>query len=143
MSISRANIAAYLHTQFSSLATEIGQSATDDSDSGYRPDIDNLLRQLGKTESELATATVDDADREKAFALGEYFALRRFWRQMGNRFQHQVGDVQVNYKDQLTNVKAMMDDAAALCAELGVGVAKSGVELVRLSLDFIEPEPTT
>jgi len=142
MSITRANIANYLDEQFSSLATEIGQTATDES-FGYGPDIDNLLRQLGKTESELAAATVNDGDRAKAFALGEYFALRRFWRRLGNRFQHQVGDVAVNYKDQLANVKAMMDDAAALCAELGVGVATSGVELVRLNLDYIEPEPVT
>lgn len=142
MSISRDAIAAYLHTQFSSLASAIGQSATDASDDGYGPDVDNVLRQFDVAESALSSGTVDEADREKAFALGEYFALRRIWRRLGDRANVSIGGNSFNFADMRKNVKEMMEDADAACEALGVGVASGGFDMVRLNLDYVEPEPT-
>lgn len=131
MAITRTNVAAYLHAEMDSLAAAIGQAGSDDTATGYGPDIDNALRQLGTAESALATAEVDDGLREEYFALAEYYTLRRAWRKMGNRFTHQADDVRVDYKDQLANVKAMLDKAAQRCAVLGYSVdeqtTKTGV----------------
>lgn len=117
MTLARTDIANYLNGQFSALAVSVGQSATPLT--GYSPDIDNALRKLGKTEAELATATVDDSLRDAAFALGEYYAAKRIWRQLGDRVNHTQGESTMNFTDQRKNAKDMMDDAANLCAALG------------------------
>lgn len=140
MSISRAAIAAYLDAEFSSLASAIGQVDADDSPSGYGPDIDNALRQLGKAESDLATATVADGDRAAAFALAEYYTARRMWRRLGDRANVKVDDSQFDYRSVLSNAKTIMDDAQRRCAALGYDVAGSAWSVGWLNLDYLEPE---
>jgi hypothetical protein len=140
MTISRTAIAAYLHTQFSALSTSIGQTASDASSSGYGADVDNLLRKLGKTESQLATATLEDSDRDAAFALGEYYTAQRLWRQLGDRVSHTMGETSYRFESQREQAKQMMDDAASRCAVLGYSVSGAGWSDGWLNLDFLEPE---
>lgn len=78
MTISRTTAAAHLNSQFSALATETSQAATDDSAAGYGPDIDNALRLLGVAEADLAAYAVAESDRTKYFAALKYYAAERF-----------------------------------------------------------------
>jgi hypothetical protein len=120
MSISRADIAIYLDTQFSSLAAAIEQNV--DLDAGYEPDIDNALRKLGTVEADLATATLADADRAIGFALAEYYAARRIYRQLASRINFTADGSQFNYQYVLQAAKTLMDEAEKLCAALGVDI---------------------
>lgn len=120
MAITRQNIADYLDEQFHSLAVAVGQDATPLT--GYAPDIDNALRKLGKTESELAAATVDDTSRDVVFALAEYYAARRIWRLLGDRVNHTMNESKFDFADQRANVRRMMELAADLCAQFGYSV---------------------
>jgi len=122
VTISRTNVATYLHGQFSALATAIGQISTDGSAAGYGPDIDAMLRKLGKSESELPAATLEDDQRDAAFALAEFFAARRVWRALGDRVNTVTGKNSYSFTDQRANVKAMMEAAADQCALLGYSV---------------------
>lgn len=122
MAVTRDNIAAYLSTQFSSLAAAVGQSASDDGETGYGPDIDGALRKLGTAEADLATATVADGLRDDVFALASFYAARRFWRLLGDRVNVKVDNSQYDYRYILGNAKTMMDAAAEECAALGYGV---------------------
>lgn len=140
MTISRDDIAAYLHTQFSALAGSVGQITTDASALGYGPDVDSALRQLGTAEGDLNTATATDANRDKVFALGEYYAARRFWRLLGDRVNHTMNETRFDFTDQRKNVKEMMEDAAKRLAVLGVDVTGDAWSMGYLNLDYIEPE---
>ncbi len=122
MAITRANVATYLDEQFSELATSVGQSA--DPTVGYKPDIDAALRKLGKTESELATTTVEDSQREAIFALASFYAARRLWRALGGRVEHTMGETSMKFADQRKQAKEIMDSAAADCADLGYYVVE-------------------
>lgn len=120
MSIAVGDIATYLDGQFHTIATAVGQDS--DPLTGYQPDIDDALRQLGRAESELGTA-VDDADRDAVFALSRYFALRRFASLLSDRVNTSTGKVSYNFSNQRDHVRAMMDQAARTCAALGYEVA--------------------
>lgn len=138
MTVSRADIAQYLDSQFSALATAIGQDT--DLNIGYEPDINLALRKLGKTRSELATATVEDSQEEAVFALAEYYAARRLFRQFGANINVKMDDSQFDYKQAQVNAKTMMDEAAKVCASLGYDTSASGWGVGWLNLDFIEAE---
>ena len=138
MTISRANVAAYLDSQFSNVTALIGQDT--DTLTGYGPDISNALRKLGKLESELASATVVDASRDSYFALAEYYAALRIWRQLGHLVNIKTDDSTFDYKHLLPNAKQVLDDAAAVCAALGYDVSASGWTMGYLNLDWIEQE---
>jgi hypothetical protein len=141
MTLTREALASYLDSQFSALAAAIGQDA--DPLLGYEPDIDLALRKLGKSRDELASATLEDSQEEAAFALAEYYAARRFWRQLGDRVNRSTGKVSFNFTNQLATAQAIMEDAAAKCAALGYDVAGSGWGVGYLNLDWIENEVTT
>src|SRR5688572_8510632 len=136
MTVTRENIANYLDSQFSSLASAIGQ--IDEPVLGYKIDIDLALRKLGKSRSELASATVEDAQEEAAFALAEYYAARRFFRHFGTFINTKVDDSQFDYKQAQVNVKAIMDAAEEVCAALGYDTAASGWGIGWLNLDWLE-----
>lgn len=138
MTITRADLAEYLNSQFSALAASVGQDTV--LATGYRPDIDNALRKLGKSRSEVATATLEDSQEEAAYALAEYYAARRFWRQLGDRVNRSTGKVSYSFTNQLNTAKAIMDDAAARCAALGYDVKGDGWSIGTLNLDWLEPE---
>jgi hypothetical protein len=141
VTITRANIANYLDEQFSKLAAAIEQDS--DVVFGYAPDINAALRKVGKLESELATATVADSQRDTVFALAEYYAARRIWRQLGDRINFSADGTSVNYQHMLANVKAIMEDAASKLAVLGYDVTGQAWGLGWLNLDYLEPEDAT
>lgn len=136
--ITRANIADYLDSQFSALAASVGQDT--DSEIGYGPDIDAALRKLGTARSDLATATLADSDEEAALALSEFYALRRFWRQLGDRVKHTMGTTSYDFASQQASVKAMLDEAKSAVAALGYDVTGEGWSTAYLNLDWLEPE---
>jgi multidrug resistance efflux pump len=141
MTLTRDDIADYLDSQFSSLAAAIGQSDSSDGAAGYGADIDLAYRRIGKSRSELATATVEDSQEQAILALAEYFAARRLWRHFGVFVTTKVDDSQFDYKQAQANVKTMMDNAKAECAALGYDVAASGWSSAYLNLDWLENEP--
>lgn len=119
MAITRQNVADYLHTQFSEPVAAIGQTTNNDSPAGYGPDIDNALRKLGKSESELATATVENSQREAFYALSEFYTAERVWTQLGSRVNTTTGNNEYDFKDMRKSVKERMEKAADRCAMLG------------------------
>lgn len=136
MTISRAHIAIYLNSQFSSLAAAVGQDV--DAMIGYGPDVDAALRKLGVSEDVLETATLADADREVAFAVAEYAAARRFWRQLSARVNTSIGGNSFTFTHLLPNAKLLMEDAAAKCAALGIDVV-GGWSTGYINMDWLEP----
>ncbi|MGP1664476.1 MAG: hypothetical protein ACTS5I_00885 [Rhodanobacter sp.] len=140
MTVSRADIAEHLNSQFSSFASAIGQADSDDGITGYGPDIDLALRRLGKARSELTTATVEDSQDEAVFALAEYFAARRLWRHMSSNINFTADGSVFSFQYTMAAVKALMDDAKAECQALGYDVSSDGWSVGWLNLDFLEPE---
>ena len=139
MTIELEALATHLDEQFSALAAAVGQDS--DPLTGYQPDIDNALRRLGRAESALGTA-VNEGDRDAVYALVEYYALRRFWRLLGDRVNHSMGQTSYNFAHQLNHVKAMMDDAAQACLSYGYNVTGAGWTMGYLNLDWVEAEET-
>lgn len=140
MTISRAQLAAYLDQDFGALADAIGQTADDDSIVGYGPDIDNALRKLGTSESELEGATVEEGKRDAVFTLAEYYAARRIWRHLASRANVKVDDSQFDYRQVLTSIKQVVDDARQQCQALGYDVTGGGWGVGQLNLDWLEPQ---
>lgn len=139
MTITRTLIADYLDSQFSGLASIVGQD--DDPEEGFRVDIDLTLRKLGVARDDLFTASLEDSQEDAAYALAEYYAARRFWRQLSDRANVKVDDSQFDYKQVLTNIQQVMNDAAAACAGLGLDVATAAWSSGYLNLDWLEPAP--
>lgn len=145
MTISRANAAAHLHSQFSNLAAELNQAASDAGATGYGPDIDQALRAMGTAESSLSAATVADADAAAYYALAEYYFLTRAARQLSTRVD--VGSFAVDADKRPTifeRLQDMIEQAEDRLEAFGYaqGGAAGGWEFGRLLLDYIEPEPT-
>lgn len=138
MTIDRSAVATYLDEQFSQLAAAVGQNAMPTS--GYKPDIDSALRELGKSEGELAAATVEDADRKAYFALAKYFAAERIWIQLGSRVNTRTGLNSYDFDGQRKQAKEIMEQAKQLCALLGYDVTGAGWTVGSLNTDWIEPE---
>ena len=144
MSMTRAQAATYLDQQFSALATQLGQSATDDSADGYGPDIDQALRQMGVGESSLSSATVADDDVPAFLALCDYYAARRFWRGLSLSTDVALGPRREQRSRWADTLAGIVQEAADRAAGLGYPVdATPAWSLDRLSLDFIEPEETS
>lgn len=120
MTITRDDVAEYLDTQFSALAASIGQDS--DPLTGFEPDINLALRKLGVARANLAEATVEDSQEDAVNALSEYYALRRIYRQLGDRVNTSTGVTSYNFTSQRDSVKAMLDDAQKHCAALGYDV---------------------
>lgn len=121
--ITRDHAAHYLDSQFSSLAAAVDQADNSDGDSGYGADIDNALRQLGTSESDLASATVEDGDRAAYYALAKYYALDRFLTQLLDRVNTSTGRTSYNFTDQRERLEERLKAAARVCAALGYDVA--------------------
>lgn len=138
MTVLRDDIAEYLDSQFSGLAASVEQNS--DPLIGYEVDINLALRKLGKTRAELATATLEDTQEEASFVLAEYFAARRFWRQLSDRVNVTVDGSQFSYQYSLAAVKQVMEDTAKLATDLGYNVSASAWGMGWLNLDWLESE---
>lgn len=129
--INRAQAAYYLNGQYSALAAAVGQDV--DPQIGYAYDIDSALRALAVAESDLETATVEDSRRDVFYALCEYYAARRFWRQMSDRADVTMGEESFKFAAVIANARALMESAAERCGRLGVPVAVSKPFLFEVS----------
>ena len=144
MSLSRAQAAAHLQYQFSALASEISQAATDASATGYGPDIDQALRQLGESEANLSAATVADAFAPAYLALAEYYSLRRFGRQLALSADLSSGTLSTKASQKSATIRALTAEAAERAAGMGYAVGGAASWSTGLiNLDYLEPEPTT
>lgn len=141
MTISRSTVANYLHSRFSRFADDVGQADTDDSPQGYGVDIDDALRDLDTSESDLATATVADANRRGYFALAEYYTARRMWLQVSSNPNTKSGDQAVDYSKVVDALKAIMDSASAIAAAEGIGPDTGQWGRASLLTDYLEPDP--
>lgn len=136
--ISRDDVAQYLDSQFSSLAASVDQDS--DPLTGYAPDINLAFRKLGVARADLATATLEDSQEEAVTTLAEYYALRRIWRQLGDRINFTADGATFTHQYMVANAKALMDDAQKRCASLGYDVSGDAWSVGYMNLDYIEPE---
>lgn len=119
MTITRSNAASYLDSQFANLASEIVQAATDDSATGYGPDIDAALRRMDVAEADLAAATVEDVDRVEFYALCDFTCLSRMARRLATRVDSGALVPEGDRQKVFENVKALLDAAAATIEAYG------------------------
>jgi hypothetical protein len=140
MTVTRDDVAAYLDSQFSALAASAGQDS--DPLTGYEPDINLAYRKLGVARADLATATLEDSQEDAATTLAEYYALRRIWRQLGDRINFSADGATFNHQYMVANVKALVDDAQKRCASLGYDVTGEAWSIGYLNQDWLEPEVT-
>jgi len=137
VSLTRAELLAHLQAQFSVLATETAQATTDTA-AGYGSAIDMALRQLGTAQADLATGTVATGDEVDGLQLAEYFALRRFARDLSIRVNISLDAPSASRQEAqaFAHVKALLDE---LKAELeGRGYLKASWSMGYLNLDFLE-----
>ena len=140
MTISRSAALNYINPQFEDFASMIGQKSLSDLPNGYRPDIDNALRELGFEESALTTAAVEDTKRRAYFTLVEYFAARRMWIRASAMSNVKLGPRSEDFSKNIDAIKAIMDDAAARAAGLGYSLsAESEWEYASWASGSIEP----
>lgn len=149
MSVTRANAATYLHSQFANLATEVGQTTTDAASTGYGPDIDAALRMMSVAEDDIAAATVDDGDRRDFYALCDYTCLSRMARRLATKVDTGGLVAEGDRQKIFENVKALLDDAAELISELGYAAGNAGGDsgagtaaawgYVDYNADWVEP----
>lgn len=143
MSVSRSDAASLLNTLYTNLAQEVGYTTADDAATGYGPDIDNALRRMGEAESALASATVDDEDRDAFFTLCQYFALQRFASRLATRADIGAPTIEPGRRTVFENVLALLRMAAAQAAAYGYPVdAGDAWSLVGFQVDFTEPPIT-
>lgn len=141
MTVTRDAIALHLNSQFSALATAISQASDTDTADGYGPDIDQALRDLGETTS-LDTVTLTDAQAPAAFALAEYYALRRFERQMALKVDVQAGSLSQKNGTVPSTLRSLTEEAKDRASALGYVPGGSNFWTYgQLNLDYIEPEP--
>lgn len=147
MTITRAQAATYLDSQFSSLATEIGQTLRNDTATAYGPDIDAALRRMGVAEASLATATVEDTARVAFYALCDYNCLRRMARRLATRVDSGALVPEGDRERIFDNVTEMLAEAKMFVTALGYGpegdVSAANASTlwgyVDLNTDYVEP----
>jgi hypothetical protein len=143
MTIARSTVLAKLVSLFSSFATAAGQALATDSSTGYGPDIDDALRELGYEESELATAAVDEADRKDYFVLVEYFAAHRLRIQISSIPDIRLGPQSESYGKVIDAITAIENDAKNFAAALGYSLdGETTWTTAQWSSDTIEPRST-
>lgn len=137
MSLTRAEVLSHLQAQFAALTTETGQVTTDTA-AGFGSAIDMALRQLGTAQVSLATGTVATGDEVDGLQLAEYFALRRFARDLAIRVDISLDAPTASRRESqaYAQVKGLLDE---LKGELeSRGFLKATWSLGSLNLDFLE-----
>jgi hypothetical protein len=144
--ITRLAAAAYLDGQYDNLAREINQLEHADGADGYGPDIDQALRSLGTPEDQIELAAVENAEVLVYYALCDYYALRRFARQLATKVDTGLPAQFALEGDRprvFENVMDLLAEATARVEEYGYpgGVpdelSQSGWEYVSLNLGYL------
>ncbi|MBA2678278.1 MAG: hypothetical protein H0U76_07795 [Ktedonobacteraceae bacterium] len=132
---------AYLQTEFRELADD-AKFTSSQYITAYNTAIDMSLRHLGTQETDLATATVDQAHILPFLALLTYYALKRFARLLAIRFDVAVGNGAVDAKrsQAYKMIQEQIKDAEQQLIKLGYDVGGSpSFQVGRINLDFNEP----
>lgn len=142
MTIARSVAVNYLNANYSNFATLIGQALTTDAPTGWGPDIDNALRELGYAEADLASAAVDETKRKDYFVLLDYFAAKRFWAQASALADVRLGPQSESYGKVMDAAQALMKNAAAGASVLGYSLEDDSTwQYAQFPTDHIEPRP--
>jgi hypothetical protein len=145
MSYTREQAAAYITAEDATLFTDFGVS-TDDNQAGIKSILDRALRAVGVPEAQLSDTgvLVQDADAYKLECALDYYALLRFSKEAAGRVQvskssagNSVSKSGNQYAD---HIAALLKDAEARCASLGVLTGAASFEFGTLLLDYLEPD---
>jgi len=127
-----------LTEEFADLATETAWASGTIS-SAYGVVLDQSLRALGYQESDLATATVDQAHVVSYLALCDYYALSRFAKFFATRMDVSVApNISAKHSQVATHVNTLLKNAEKRLMQLGVGPIEQ-FQTGRFTLDFLEP----
>jgi hypothetical protein len=129
---------AYIAGEFTTLATEADVTVTDTS-AGFKTAIDTALRELGYSESDLASADVPTSLTNDYVKLLDYYALVKLARSLAIYADVRVDAPTVEKKKSqiYANVMKLLGLAKADIETLGYGLAEytSGF----INFDYLEP----
>lgn len=135
----RAGATTYLTSEFGELATDARFTDQHVADA-YSAAIDMALRQLGFSETDLATAVVGDDMVLSYLTLLQYYALKRYARVLSVRFDVNVsGAMQAMRSQAYGQVKTLLAEAEQQCLNYGFDVNGPAFQMGRVTLDFNEP----
>lgn len=136
--MNRAQATSYLAGQFSELA-DIAGVVTTDTTSGFGPAIDQSLRKLGYTETQLPTA--DETANVVAFiALLEVYALKKLQRALAIKYNYSIDGQSHSEEPVFQHLKDMLTEAKETAASAGFTVdGADSWESWRFNLDIYEP----
>jgi len=136
--MNRSEALAYLASEYKTLAS-VAEIEESDSAIGYKNVINSALRELGYTESDLATTECDYTASVKNYtALLDYYALRRLTRVLATKIDYSI-DGQSHKEQQIyAQAKELLEEATIIVTALGfnVGTANS-MTFGTLNLDFL------
>lgn len=116
MTISRTTAANYLSGTFSALWSAAGET-------NYSWPIDQALRLLGTSETDLPTAAVAEADRLKYFAALDYYAALLAWRRLVDQaMSFQTGPHKEDGGGMVEAAEKLLKDAEKRVVALGLSV---------------------
>lgn len=135
--MTRADLLTYLQNKFTKLASDTGQATTDTAN-GYGPALDNALRSLGFSESQLAAPAIADADILDLLSLADYYALKNFAAALAIRVSINLDGDAKSRQQAFQQTKVLLDMAREDCKEKGL-IGSSGWQAGTIMLDFLEP----
>jgi hypothetical protein len=136
----RADALVFILDEYASLATE-AEVTHNDTSSGFKSAIDNALRALGYTQSQLQTAEVEEADEGDYIALLRLHALKRISTPLA-LYADVRSDApgQEKKKSQIfAQVQKLLAQSQKEVDDLGLGTG-GGFQLGRINLDYLEPD---
>jgi len=139
----RADAAAYLAAEWSRYLVLAGLTAADDA-GGAKTVIDRAFASMGVARSDLATASVADADAEGAERLLDKYMVRRLHKALGDLIAMSGGNPNVSLQEQqawdhLDKMIPTYDAEASAFETIGGNGWQSATSM---SFDFLEPDET-
>lgn len=139
MSLSRSEAAAYLGNVYATMLTDVALTADDDA-ANLKYVIDSALRDLGVSESDLASETVGDSDVADFLLLLDFRFLERARRALAMKMNVRVNapDTQASEEQKFEHVTALLEEAKTKVESEGL-TAGTGMNYGYVDLDFLEP----
>jgi hypothetical protein len=143
MSYTRVQAATYLASRYAKLITLVGQTSTaQDAPLGFQLVIDEALRALSVSESDLAAYEVEDGTVKNYLALLRYFALDKFLTDLSISASWSVDGESADDSKVFANVQKLLEAAKSEVQSLGYVVDSAGqFSIGTINLDFLEPDP--
>lgn len=140
----RADAAAYLTGLYGTGTTNLlglADVTATDTTGGLKEPIDEALASLGVAWSELATATVTDADVPATLALLRTTTLRRILTGLNDKTKQdlEIGEVKLKGSQLVAKVERMLADAQADVARFGITSEPATWAAGGITLDYLEP----